>query len=98
MGLIGLTLSMILPGCAATTLDAGPAPVVAVKVENRPPAELLACAERPEGFPADEAAWAVVPAPIRAAMIRFATAFAANAARLDRLADWHAPGSCSPAN
>ena len=95
---IGLLLSMALPGCARNA-DLGvevPVPV-AVEVKTMPPAELLRCAERPEGLPEDPALIAQIPTSIRAGIIRMATAFGANAQQLDRLVDWNAPGSCTPA-
>ncbi|USI72717.1 hypothetical protein [Sphingomonas morindae] len=62
-------------------------------MRNTPPAELLRCPEPPPGFPEDEAA--TVPAPVRAAAIGLATAYAAIAAQLGRLIDWTAPGACA---
>lgn len=67
---------------------------VAVTVKTMPPAELLACADRPAGLPEDAALVAQIPTKIRAGIIRLAKAFGANAARLDRLIDWNAPGTC----
>ena len=70
---------------------------VAVKVEpSRPPADLLACADRPAGLPEDASLIAQIPTAIRAGIIRLARAFATNADRLDRLTEWHAPGTCPP--
>ena len=67
---------------------------VAVVVKDTPPAELTACAKRPEGLPEDPALIAQIPTRIRAAIIRLARAFATNASQLDRLVEWNAPGSC----
>ena len=95
--LSGLLLSTSLPGCARRHDDSPPvAPLpVAVKVEAlRPPAELLVCADRPDGLPEDPDLIAQIPTRLRAAIIRLARAFGANADRQDRLIDWHAPGSC----
>ncbi|WP_018250781.1 hypothetical protein [Sphingomonas melonis] len=86
-----------MPGCALRRADVASAapPPVAVKVEPpRPPAELLACADRPAGLPEDPDLIAQIPTRLRAAIIRLARAFGANADRQDRLIDWHAPGSC----
>jgi hypothetical protein len=66
-----------------------------VKVKDTPPAELLRCADRPAGLPEDSALVAQIPTKIRAGIIRLAKAFGANAAQLDRLIDWNAPGSCA---
>ena len=89
---LGLALSTILPACAPSA-DRRPArAAVAVPVSNPAPAELLACAERPKGFPADAAA--LLPKPVRDALARLARAFGANADRQDRLINWNAPGSC----
>jgi len=73
----------------------GTPPPVAVKVKDTPPAELLRCADRPAGLPEDPALVAQIPTKIRAGIIRLAKAFGANAAQLDRLIDWNAPGSCT---
>jgi len=67
---------------------------VAVPVKDPAPAELTRCAERPQGLPESKAMLAQIPTPVRAAIIRIARAFAANAAQLDRLIDWGAPGTC----
>lgn len=85
-----------LQACAGRVPDpvpiaAAPPPVV-VKVKDTPPSDLTACPDRPAGFPAD--AVAVMPAPVRNAVMRLARAFAANTARLERLIEWTAPGSC----
>ncbi|WP_241656439.1 hypothetical protein [Sphingomonas oligophenolica] len=64
-------------------------------VKDRPPAELTRCAERPEGLPEDPALIAQIPNKVRAGIIRLAKAFGANAAQLDRLIDWNAPGTCA---
>lgn len=70
---------------------------IAIKVTDTPPAELLACADRPAPFPTDAAAWAVLPARIRAQFIALASSFRTNADRLDRLVNWSAAGSCPTA-
>lgn len=59
-----------------------------------PPAELLRCAERPDGLPEDPTLIAQIPTQIRRAFIRLARAFAGNADRADRLVNWNAPGTC----
>lgn len=68
---------------------------VAVTVKDTPPAELLTCAERPEGLPEDPQLVAQMPTRLRAGVIRLARAFASVAGRLDRLIDWNAPGTCA---
>jgi hypothetical protein len=91
----GLLLSTALQGCAPKPPVRIEVPVpVAVPVKDTPPAELLRCAERPEGLPEDPALIAQIPTRIRSAIIRLARSFAGNAAQLDRLVDWNAPGSC----
>ena len=67
---------------------------VAVTVKSTPPAELLICADRPEGLPEDADLIAQIPTKLRAGIIRLARAFGANASRLDRLINWNAPGTC----
>lgn len=88
---------MALPGCTPQLADLPPAPApIAVKVDApRPPADLLACADRPEGLPEDPDLIAQIPTRLRAGIIRMARAFGANADRLDRLIDWNAPDTCS---
>jgi hypothetical protein len=92
----GLLLSTALPGCAHRIVEVPvekKVPVV-VAVKDPPPAELTRCAERPQGLPENKAVLAQIPTPVRAAIIRIARAFAANASQLDRLIDWTAPGTC----
>lgn len=92
----GLALSTILPGCAARRIDLPiEKPIaVAVKVADKPPAELLRCADRVHGLPADATAWAIIPKETRSAMIDFARAHRGNADQLDRLINWIQPGTC----
>jgi len=92
----GLLLSTALPGCAHRIVEV---PVekqvpVAVPVKDPAPAELIRCADRPQGLPESKDMLAQIPSPVRAAIIRIARAFAANAAQLDRLINWEAPGTC----
>ena len=92
----GFALLTVLPACARHA-EAPPAVVstpIVVKVKDTPPAELLRCAERPEGLPEDPALIAQIPTKIRAGIIRLARAFSANADRSDRLVNWNAPGTC----
>ena len=98
----GLLLLTALPACVPALLKRPPIEVivekpvpVAVPVKDTPPAELTRCADRPEGLPEDPALVAQIPTRIRAGVIRLARAFAGNAAQLDRLVNWAAPGSCS---
>jgi len=93
---IGFALSTALPACARHA-EAPPAltpPPIVVKVKDTPPANLLICAERPDGLPEDPPLIAQIPTKIRAGIIRLARAFAANADRADRLVNWNAPGTC----
>ncbi len=92
----GFALLTVLPACARHA-DAPPAVVsapIVVKVKDMPPAELLKCADRPDGLPEDPTLIAQIPTRIRAGIIRLAHAFAGNADRVDRLINWNAPGSC----
>lgn len=92
----GLLLSTALPGCAhrPAELEPKPAPIGLAVEPPSPPAELLACAERPAGLPEDPELIAEIPSRLRAGIIRLARAFGANADRHDRLIDWNAPGTC----
>lgn len=93
--LTGSLLLTILPACAARHTDLVPPAPVAVAVEPpRPSADLLACAERPTALVEDPALLATIPAPWRRGLIGLARAAGVNADRLDRLANWVAPGSC----
>lgn len=94
--LLGSALLMTLQGCARPLVEAPPPRTIGVAVKDTPPAELIRCPDRPEGFPTDEGSWAVVPPAIRAAAIRLATAFAASTAQLERLIEWESPGACAP--
>lgn len=91
----GLLLSTALQACTPRPAELPAPPPVAIKVEApKPPAELLACAERPEGLPEDASLIAQIPTRLRAGIIRMARAFGANADRHDRLSNWVVPGSC----
>lgn len=60
-------------------------------VKESPPSDLLACAQRPIGFPEDTAAWLEGSRPdVLAALERVMRAFGENADQLDRLVSWHA--------
>ena len=88
---------MALPGCAQRSPVEVEKPVpVVVPVKMMPPAELLACADRPAGLPEDADLIAQIPTKLRAGIIRLARAFGSNASRLDRLINWSAPGTCTP--
>jgi hypothetical protein len=90
-----LTLSTILPGCAHRTTEQRPPLAIAVETRTAPPAELLLCPERPEGFALDEPA--VLPQGVRLALIRLARAFATNADRQERLIAWAQGKPCDAA-
>lgn len=96
----GLLASTTLPGCTRTVELPVDRPVpVAVKVDDKPAAELTRCADRDARLPDDADSWAVLPPRLRNALIRFARAFGANADQLDRLINWNVPGSCpAPTN
>lgn len=66
--------------------------VVALPLKESPPADLLVCAERPVGFPEDLVA--TMPAGVRDAAIRIMRSLKDSSDRLDRLVNWHTPGSC----
>lgn len=84
---------MTLQACGRPGADRPASPAaIAVEIRDQPPADLMACADRPEGFPADAAG--VLPASVRAALARIAIAFGANADRQDRLINWQRPGTC----
>lgn len=85
-------LLIALPGCARLAAEHSPPAAVAVKVEDRPPADLLVCPARPEGFPPD--AVAMMPPAVRFAAIRLATAYAAATAQLERLIGWETATPC----
>lgn len=91
---IGLTLLTALQGCSRPDVNARPATPTAIAVDTHiaPPAELLRCPDRPEGFPPDQ--WAVIPEAVRSAIIRLAQAFAGNAARQERLIEFERGKPC----
>lgn len=92
---IGLGLSTSLAACAHRAPELSvpqPPQVVAVPLRDSPPADLMICAQRPEGFPED--LMATMPAGIRDATVRVVAALKADADRLDRLVNWHTPGAC----
>jgi len=60
----------------------------------RPPAELLACAERPAALASDAGMMATIPVKWRSGLIGLARAAGVNADRLDRLTNWISPGAC----
>lgn len=66
--------------------------VIAEELPDAPSADLLLCATRPEGF--DEAAWGVLPEPVREKIVEIMKAFKDNADRYDRLVNRVEPGSC----
>ena len=68
---------------------------MAVKLREEPPADLLACAERPAGLPINGQTDTIHP-EARKALERVFPAFGANASRLDRLVNWLKPGTCPP--
>lgn len=82
---------MTLPGCALTPPVAKSVPV-AVEIRDTPPAELLRCPVAPVGYPAD--AEATMPAGVRAATIRMATALRDTRDQLLRLIGWHDASAC----
>ena len=87
----GLLLSTALQACAQRAAETPPT-IIAVETRDMPPAELLACPERPEGFPTEVTA--VVPRPVRKAIMRLAQSYAEAISQLERLIAWHAPNTC----
>ncbi len=85
---------MTLPGCALSPPVAKSVPV-AVEIRDTPPAELLRCPVAPVGYPAD--AEATMPAGVRAATIRMATALRDTRDQLLRLIGWHDASVCKEA-
>lgn len=83
---------MSLVACAVRPKTHPEPTVLFRKVEEKPSAELLVCADRPEGFSGE--AWAVLPPGVRVKLVEVLKAFKANADRQDRLINWTQPGSC----
>lgn len=82
---------MTLPGCVRQVPVAKSVPV-AVEIRDTPPAELLRCPVAPIGYPAY--AEATMPAGVRAATIRLATALRDTRDQLMRLIGWHDATAC----
>jgi hypothetical protein len=83
---------MTLQGCGIDRpAPIPPAPLV-IRVKDTPPADLLACAERAKPLPTD--ALAIIPAPLRTALIDLARVVGRNADRLERLVRWSDPAAC----
>ena len=87
----GLLLSIALQACAHRVVESAPA-AVAVVIRDTPPAELLACPQRPAGFPED--AIASLPKAVREAAIRLAHGYAEAIDQLERLIAWHGVENC----
>ena len=88
---IGSMLSITLPGCASR-VEHRPAEIVAVKVQTKPPAELLACPAQVPAFPVDQAA--TIPPEVRAAIMALALGYRGNADQLLRLIRYADPLAC----
>lgn len=82
---------MTLPGCALRPPVARSVPV-ALEIRDTPPAELLRCPVATVGYPVD--AEATMPAAVRAATIRMATALRDARDQLLRLIRWHDATAC----
>lgn len=87
----GLLLSIALQACAHRPAEPVPT-AVAVEIRDTPPAELLACPTRPDGFPQD--AVATLPRPVREAAIRLAQSYAEATSQLERLIGWNTGHRC----
>lgn len=87
----GLLLSIALQACAHRAADPAPT-AVAVEIRDTPPAELLACPQRPAGFPEDSVA--AMPKAVREAAIRLAQGYAEAVDQLERLIAWHDKDGC----
>ena len=85
---------MTLPGCARDLAEAPLPQAVAVKVEDRAPAELTRCPLKPDGFPESGESWAIVPGDVRTAIVGLAEAYAAATAQLERLIAWETGEKC----
>ena len=85
----------MLPGCArhAIELPADTPSVNAVKVEDTPPAELVACPQVFDGFP-EGPAEADMPAEVRAAIVRLARGYRVTVDQLRRLIAWNTGKPC----
>lgn len=92
LALAGLTLSTMLQGCGHPEPLPAPPAAIATPLRQTPPADLLACPERPDGFPAD--ASAVMPPDVRRATMGLAHAYAQVRGQLERLIEWERPGAC----
>ncbi len=90
-----MLLSIALQACAHRAADPAPT-AVAVEIRDTPPAELLACPVRPEGFPLDSVA--TLPKAVREAAMRLAHAYADVTDRLERLIGWHGVDNCGGPN
>lgn len=82
---------MTLPACVRQVPVAKSVPV-AVEIRDTPPAALLRCPVAPVGYPTD--AEATMPAGVRAATIRMASALRDTRDQLLRLIRWHTPEAC----
>lgn len=91
----GLLLSIALQACAHRPAEPVPT-AVAIEIRDTPPAELLACPVRPEGFPQD--AVATLPRPVRDAAIRLAQGYAEATDQLERLIGWNIGKPCPVEN
>jgi len=80
-----------LQACAHRPAELAPT-AVAVEIRDTPPAELLACPVRPEGFPLDS--MATLPRPLRAAAMRLAQSYAEATDQLERLIGWNTGQPC----
>lgn len=90
--LIGLTLSIALPGCSRHPAPIPPPPPpVVVEVKDTPPAELLRCPAKPAALPTAEAAQ--IPPALRQGLIDLARAYRSASDQLARLIGWHDPAA-----
>ena len=83
-------------GCGAEKVESAGTVPIAKKIDDRPPADLLVCPAPAAPLPVDQAA--IVPAPMREALIGVARSYAAIADQLRRLIEWERPGGCPASN
>lgn len=86
-------LLISVPGCGPDHVESAGTTPIAVRIHDRPPAELLACPVAPEEFPVDQAA--TLPPAVRRALMDLAGAYHDLAGQLRRLIRWNTPGACT---
>lgn len=80
---------MMSSGCAHQAVSPLP---VAVKIDNRPSADLLTCAKEAKGLPSDQTA--IIPTSMRSGFTDLALSYRSNHDQLNRLVNWFNQGQC----